>query len=47
VELENGQRITGQLKIEEPKTGMKVKGKVEVVRKDGYNTRHGMVFYAD
>jgi uncharacterized OB-fold protein len=46
VELENGQRITGQLKIEEPKTGMKVKGKVEVVRKDGYNTRHGMVFYA-
>ena len=45
VELENGTRMTGQLRIEKPKTGMKVKGKVEVVRKDDYNKYHGMVFY--
>ena len=32
VELEGGQRITGQLKIDAPKSGMKVVGKVEPVR---------------
>jgi len=46
VELEGGSRITGQLKIDEPKIGMKVKGKVEVVRKDEYQKDYGMVFYA-
>jgi uncharacterized OB-fold protein len=45
VELEDGMRITGQLKMEEPKIGMKVKGEVEVVRKDEYNKFLGMVFY--
>lgn len=47
VELEGGQRITGQLNIAEPRSGMKVKGEVEVVRKDGYNHYSGMVFSAD
>lgn len=45
VELEGGQRMTGQLKIPNPRTGMKVKGKVEVVRKDEYHKYYGMVFY--
>jgi uncharacterized OB-fold protein len=45
VELENGIRITGQLDMKEPKIGMKVTGKVEVVRKDEYNKHLGMVFY--
>jgi uncharacterized OB-fold protein len=45
VELENGNRILGQLKIENPKIGMKVRGKVEVVRRDDYNKYQGMVFY--
>jgi uncharacterized protein len=46
VELENGNRITGQLNIKNPKIGMKVNGKVEVVRKDEYKKHLGMVFYA-
>ncbi len=46
VELEGGQRITGQLKIDKPRTVMKVRGKVELVRQDGYNKHWGMVFYA-
>jgi len=45
VELDDGQKITGQLRIEEPKIGMKVKGEVEIVRKDEYNKYLGMVFY--
>ena len=45
VELEGGHRITGQLNIEEPKAGMKVRGEVEVVRRDEYNKYFGMVFY--
>jgi uncharacterized OB-fold protein len=45
VELEDGNRITGQLNIEEPKMGMKVVGKIEVVRKDEYKKILGMVFY--
>jgi uncharacterized OB-fold protein len=45
VELEDGHRITGQLAIAQPKSGMKVSGKVEVVRKDEYNKFYGMVFY--
>jgi uncharacterized OB-fold protein len=44
VELDDGMRITGQLKIEEPKIGMKVKGEVEVVRRDEYDKYLGMVF---
>ena len=46
VELENGNRITGQLKIDDPKIGMKVVGKVEPVRELDYRTFHGMVFYS-
>ncbi len=46
VELENGIRITGQLKIPKPKTGMAVEGKVEVVRQGTYKKNYGMVFYA-
>jgi uncharacterized OB-fold protein len=45
VELEGGQRITGQLNIKSPKIGMNVEGKVEVVRKEAYNKHLGMVFY--
>ena len=47
VELEGGQRITGQLEIDEPRTGMKVKGRVDVVRKDQYNKQYGMIFTED
>ena len=46
VELENGMRITGQLKLAEPRMGMKVRGEVEVVRESGYDRHHGIVFYA-
>jgi uncharacterized OB-fold protein len=45
VELEGGHRLTGQLHIEEPKIGMTVEGKVEVVRREGYAKHYGMVFY--
>ncbi len=44
VELEDGIRIIGQLNIKKPKMGMKVKGKVEVVREDTYDKKFGMVF---
>jgi hypothetical protein len=46
VELENGNRITGQLRIKEPQIGMKVRGKVEAVRGNELRTFHGMIFYA-
>jgi uncharacterized OB-fold protein len=45
VELENGMRITGQLKIAEPRAGMPVRGDVELVRQSGYDRHYGMVFY--
>jgi uncharacterized OB-fold protein len=45
VELDDGMKITGQLKMENHKIGMKVKGKVETVRSDEYDKRLGMVFY--
>ena len=45
VELENGMRVTGQLNVENPKIGMKVRGKIEVVRKDEFTERSGIVFY--
>ena len=45
VELSNGNRITGQLKIKNPKIGMKVLGKIETVRKTAYQTIEGLVFY--
>lgn len=45
VELDNGMRITGQIKIDEPKIGMKVSGKVEVVRSGEFDKHYGMVFY--
>ena len=45
VELENGITITGQLKIETPRIGMAVAGRVEVVRSGEYDEHHGMVFY--
>jgi uncharacterized OB-fold protein len=46
VELDNGLRMLGQLDIAEPKMGMKVVGKVEVVRREAYAQRYGMVFRA-
>jgi uncharacterized OB-fold protein len=45
VELTNGVRITGQMKIDQPKIGMKVVGKIETVRQSGYKSYKGMVFY--
>ena len=44
VQLSNGVRVTGQLRIEKPKLGMKVKGEVGVVRKTSYEKNYGMVF---
>lgn len=44
VELEGGNRITGQLEIKDPKIGMKVRGRVAVVRNEGYRKHLGMVF---
>jgi uncharacterized OB-fold protein len=45
VELENGMRITGQIRIPSPRIGMAVTGKVEVVRQADYSKNYGMVFY--
>lgn len=45
VELANGIRITGQLRIPNLKIGMKVNGEVEIVRKEEYDQFYGMVFY--
>jgi len=44
VELEDGNRITGQLNIKEPVIGMKVTGEVQIVRQEMYEKRLGMVF---
>jgi uncharacterized protein len=46
VELENGIRMTGQVQIDAPRTGMAVVGEVEVVRRRGYDEHYGMVFRA-
>jgi len=45
VEVENGMKVMGQLKAENPKIGMKVKGKIEIVRKESFDERYGIVFY--
>lgn len=47
VELTNGIRVTAQLKIPEPKIGMKVKGEIETVRREEFNEHLGMVFYPE
>ena len=44
VELENGSRVMGQLAIDEPKIGMKVQGRVDVVRRDEYKRSYGLIF---
>ncbi|MBF0498917.1 MAG: OB-fold domain-containing protein [Candidatus Riflebacteria bacterium] len=46
VQLDGGPRITGQLRIDEPKSGMRVQGHIGVVRKDNYKTHNGMIFEA-
>lgn len=46
VELENGLRVTGQVRIPEPKTGMAVRMNVETVRSSEFSKNLGMVFYA-
>jgi hypothetical protein len=46
VELDNGQRILGQLDIDDPQIGMRVKGHVGQVRKLQYETHYGMIFTA-
>ncbi len=45
VELSDNNRITAQLNVRNPKIGMKLQGKVEVVRQDEYTKYYGMVFY--
>jgi hypothetical protein len=45
VELDNGNRLTGQMKIDNPQTGMRVQVKIETVRTPGYKTLKGAVFY--
>ena len=45
VELSNGIRVTGQLKIENPAMGMPVRGKIELVRTEDYTSHYGIVFY--
>lgn len=45
VELENGVRMLGQLKAEDPKAGMAVRGEIETVRRGEYDKSSGMVFY--
>ncbi len=45
VELSDGTRITGQLKIDKPEIGMKVLGKIEKVRELDYKSYKGIVFY--
>ena len=44
VELDDGNKITGQLNLKNPKIGMKVKGEIQVVRQELYEKRLGMVF---
>ena len=44
VALDDGNKITGQIEIKNPKIGMRVKGEVKVVRFDEYEKRYGMVF---
>lgn len=46
VELDNGMRMLGQIEIDDPKIGMAVKGSVEVVRQETYDSYYGMVFRA-
>jgi len=46
VELENGMRMLGQIEIDDPKIGMDVKGSVQVVRQETYDSYYGMVFTA-
>ncbi len=46
VKLDDGNKMTAQLNIKEPKLGMKVKGDVTVVREDAYSKHRGMVFTA-
>jgi hypothetical protein len=46
IELTGGQRVTGQLKVDKPKIGMKLHAEVEIVRKDAYSKNWGFVFYA-
>ncbi len=45
VELTNGCRLTGQMKIDKPVIGMKIKTKIEVVRESGFKKYYGAVFY--
>lgn len=44
VELDNGCRVTGQMEIDNPKIGMKVKGEIQTVRTIDYNNYKGIVF---
>ena len=46
VELDNGMRMLGQIEIDDPRIGMAVKGSVEVVRQETYDSYYGMVFTA-
>jgi uncharacterized OB-fold protein len=45
VELEDGHRVTGHLRCDAPKSGMKVRAEIEVVRREEYKRHFGLVFY--
>lgn len=45
VKLTNGIRITGQINIKQPKMGMRVVGKVEVVKAEEHDKHYGVIFY--
>jgi uncharacterized OB-fold protein len=45
VELDNGIRVIGQIAARDPRIGMELTGKVEIVRSGEYDRHFGMVFY--
>ncbi|MBI4870308.1 MAG: OB-fold domain-containing protein [Candidatus Riflebacteria bacterium] len=47
VELDNGLRMTGQIRIPNPTMGMRVMGKVEIVKEAEYDKTYGMIFYPE
>jgi len=44
VELDSGQRATGQLLADDPKLGMRIKTTIGVVREQGESEIHGLQF---
>jgi uncharacterized OB-fold protein len=45
VELTNGLRMVGQIRIDDAKIGMDVIGKIDTVRSEEFSKHEGMIFY--